>query len=170
MTHVKQNGPECYLATIAMLTGRPIETIRKEANTIAKLLGVKRGGYLYLLRGRGWMERTRRQQVWRLLERIFVKRYGIPECPILTPGNFAPTWMIKAEELDLTREGMLLVRWTTGAHAVAFSEGLVYDGNFSNPMPFTEWWNELRTRHGRKLTGLIVREANQKDKGLFFCQ
>lgn len=168
MTHIKQKGPECYLVTVAMLSGRPIEVIRKEANTIAKLLGVKRGGYLCLVRkGRDYTITVWRQQTWRLLEKIFTKRYGIPACPVMVTQFFAPIWMVEAEKTNLEGKGMVICIRKGGAHAMAYADGLIYDGNQAHPVTLPDWLS-IQRGLGTRLTGILFKPMDASAKSLFF--
>ncbi len=157
MEHVRQTGPECYLCAVSMVTGRPIETIRREADTIAKLLGVKRGGYLYLVRGRGYADKVRRMRLWRQLERILAKRYGIPPSPILALSNLIPSYRCQPEALDLTGRGMFFLLSRRGGHAVAYENGAIFDSNEDGPLPASDWLTKHKTSTYNRLRGLVVR-------------
>ncbi len=160
MQHVRQTGQECYLVTVAMLSERPIEIIRKEANTIAKLLGVKRGGYMTLVRqARTRQVRRDRIAIWKALAVIFSKRYG-------TPAFYAPA-TCGPDELDLTGKGALEVRFVSGAgHAVAFEDGIVFDGCALEPVAYEVWRNWARGYYYTPIRSIAVNRLNVPVRGL----
>lgn len=155
MDFQKQGNFECQLATLAMLSGQPLELVREYALLLAKERGFETQSWkkihkaglfwdvIFLLAGdlglSKWLE-------------SFV-RSGSKA--IHKPGTEASTQRRGCPKLgELKGRGQLTFRCGNYYHAVAFEDGVIYDPAHSGPESVKEWMKTM----GRKwLTFWIIR-------------
>jgi len=133
---VAQKRNECYLAVVAMLSGKTIKQIRYEAHILCRSLG-------YLTYDQLWHAHNGN---WYKLEKVLSTRYHIPfweGCNGSRPGD-------KPDECTPTLDGrgtIEIVYIGGTAHIVAFENGYVFDSIFDKPLAYKQWLKKLNTLH-----------------------
>jgi hypothetical protein len=172
MEHLKQIGPECYLVTTAMLTGRPLETIRAEADTIIRLLsGKRRVKYQWVFHGRGYADRRCRTDIWFQFAKVFEKRYGMPRRDprdyVVCGGYYPTTFLDRGYRIE-KGAGTISIRFGRKAHIAPYQDGLVYDSQGITPLPFEEWIRSLIKAGIKDISSLVIEPREQQ--GSFFSE
>ena len=166
----KQEGPECILATIAMLADKPIELIRRRA---CGKLGIP-----------AWTDHERRvpnsKLYWKAVN--YLIRFYDLQAMVYIGGegdNVMATSEIRArthqamldKPIDFQGKGQIIFHHYSflgndiGCHSVAMENGLVYDGNMDNPIPLKEYWGLMWNHYSPGHDGPIELITSMKVKG-----
>lgn len=129
LNHVRQKGPTCVVATLAMISGKPYEELMKDARKIAP---------------KGWTGNFVDNCLLYEKHGFDYKSLSTSSDPVATEGQ--------VKRPKLAGRGTLLVKWKyeRSGHIMAFDKGLIYDGNCNhgNGETWNEWLENLPTRYG----------------------
>jgi hypothetical protein len=141
LKHQKQGKDECALATIAMLSGKPLDLIRRRALGHSKAIT--------------WHEVVMSPdgRFWDTLGYL-AKFYGLEKKIVLGPAVQAyggepqrPKQIYRHCPPKLKGTGQIIIQQRGSSHSVAFSDGIVYDSCADKPMKFADWWANLKPEY-----------------------
>ena len=132
----RQGELECQLATIAMLADVPLLEVRTRA--------------LELTQTETWASYFNTQRASRvisfwLIASMLCSEYGVsmtlPDTDTgVTPGE--------APNINLSGKGQITVVWNNNtAHAIAYEDGIVYDGNLTESVSWDIWLSTEANRY-----------------------
>lgn len=133
MQHERQEGQECLIAAISMLSGQPYEEVRESdasKDWVEKWWKLKHG---LLPGGKSWTE---------MAERMFAEHGISTDLSFVGANEIYP----RVDLLDgrkVRGRGILMLGWLHGGgHAVAFLDGVIYDPGLPKPYPLREWLDD----------------------------
>ena len=132
MIFQKQEGDECQLAVIAMLSNKPLPELRQLVLTTF---------------GKSWLEMAKNHNIseasGKLCQILGLPRltHHVVDNTLLMPDHSKTKYYGKKEEPDLSGRGQISISagLRPNGHAMAFENGKVFDGNADGPMPWREW-------------------------------
>jgi len=143
---LKQRKNECWVTSLAMVTGKAVDELLKEFETLA---GMEYHASIAARRPDGTQDFT-----WFQTANTMMKQYGFQG----QPGSTFATGLFDTPFLGLKRvnltESLLHGKGILGvalgkrtAHAVAFEDGKIYEPNCgTGGLPFKEWKKLYRVR------------------------
>jgi len=165
----KQDGPECILATIAMLSDKPIELIRRRA---CGKLGIP-----------SWTNFRRGvpnpKHYWKAVNYL-VRFYGLQDMvhsgddgsPMAGVDSKTRTYDVKPDKpMDFQGKGQIIFHVYSflgaqrGSHSVAVENGMVYDSNMDKPIALKEYWGLMWSHYSPGYDGLVNIWSPLKVKG-----
>lgn len=150
----RQIGPECTLATLAMLADVPLPEVRAKAleaiNRDSETPWTDFGTWLYKrieAEVRCGGDRQRRAgRVWNTIQEAVWGAFGVqlPERVRMRESSTPPCGSTESQPLTkdlLQGKGSVIVRTPYGRHIVAYEDGVIYDSDCpQGALGFEEWF------------------------------
>ncbi len=138
-----QIGKECALASIAMLTGKPLELIRRRAYGRAGLVDKSTRGWDEFIRHAG------SDAFWDTIAYL-VKFYGLEDSYIAHSDHIPTMANVPVRYGDVTEKaprlrgrGQFVYSGTGWAHSIVVDDGMAFDANLKAPMAWNEYWQTV---------------------------
>ena len=142
---ITQRHNECFITAVAMATGMSLDTLRTRFESRANR------PYAQLT---NWVSPDG-ERVWRNVAKEITDEFATRSLTTLPPAYYisAPLESYQPRTRLTTRvlkgRGVLTVWQGKRAHAVAFEDGVIYDGNSLNPLKLADWrfafrWSRIR--------------------------
>ena len=148
MEFQKQDGDECQLAVIAMLSNKPLPELRQLVLTTF---------------GKSWLEMAKNHNIseasGKLCQILGLPRltHHVVDNTLLMPDHSKTKYYGKKEEPDLSGRGQISISagLRSNGHAMACGSGLVYDGNADGPLSWQNWKKTMSKNYVYKIVEVV---------------